>query len=272
MSQTKKKQLSDLFVVYQPIKEDKNEKKQLGIPVSNPMYSWDDFLRNIERAQIATKVISKGEDPEGENPEDSEEQSNFDWSSLIPPEYNQLWGFSNQITMYPIARGVENPFDNEIVKSARTTDNYYDFKVKFDEYKQTHSNSGLTDKDWDLLEAIAGIESNYRNIQNKGGSSAWGYFQIMPNTANGYQQGAYEAMKINPELQMDIAVKNYKYCQNLLRRNSQYLEKSNLTPLQVIYGMWWNPDIMLKYLQTGKLDSFSDSDKNDLKSILKKAS
>ena len=268
MSDKNKKQLSDLFVVYQPSLEKKEEEKK-EVNVSTPAYNWNDFLRNIERAQTATKSTYEFEDFEGE---DSEKQSDFDWSSLAPPEYNQLWGFSNQVTMYPIARGVENPFDNEIVKSARGTDTYYDFKVKFDKYKQTHPNSGLSDKDWDLLEAIAGIESSYRNIPNEGGSSAWGYFQFMPKTANGYQQGAYETMKTNPELQMDLAVKNYKYCQNLLRRNSQYLEKSNLTPLQVMYGMWWNPDIMLKYLQTGKLDSFSDSDKNDLKSILKKAS
>lgn len=268
MNDKKKKQLSDLFVVYQPSLEKKEEEKEVN--VSTPTYNWNDFLRNIERAQTATKPTYENDDFEEEK---SDEQSDFDWNSIIPQEYSQLWGFSsNQSTLYPVSRGVKNPFDNIIVSKARNTDAYYDFKTKFDEYKQTHSNSGLTNKDWDILEAIAGIESSYHNIQNQGGSSAWGYFQIMPDTANGYQQGAYETMKTNPELQMDLAVKNYKYCQNLLRRNSQYLEKSNLTPLQVMYGMWWNPSIMLKYLQTGKLDSFSDSDKNDLKSILKKAS
>lgn len=271
MSDKNKKQLSDLFVVYQPSLEKKEEEKK-EVNVSTPAYNWNDFLRNIERAQSTTQSVSEGD---GETDYfEFEEQPNFDWNSFEIPDYNELWGFSqsNPGTTYTIARGVENPFDNKIVSSVRGTDDYYSFKTKFDKYKLNHPNSGLTDKDWDILEAIAGIESAYRNIQNLGGSSAWGYFQFMPKTANGYQQGAYETMKTNPELQMDLAVKNYKYCQNLLRRNSQYLEKSNLTPLQVMYGMWWNPDIMLKYLQTGKLDSFSDSDKNDLKSILKKAS
>lgn len=270
MSDVKKKQLSDLFVVYQPSTIETKEKEKKDVNVSSPLYTWNDFLRNVERAQSTTQSISDEEPDQFE----FEEYPDFEWSSFEIPDYNELWGFSQSSpgTTYTIARGVENPFDNKIVSSARGTDDYYSFKTKFDEYKLNHPDSGLTDRDWDLLEAIAGIESNYRNIQNQGGSSAWGYFQIMPGTANGYQQGAYEAMKTNPELQMDVAVRNYKYCQNLLRRNSQYLEKSNLTPLQIMYGMWWNPNIMLKYLQTGKLDSFSDSDKNDLESILKKAS
>lgn len=253
--------LSDLFAVYnsEAYKEYYDEPE---IYLPEPEYKWEQFLNNIRRAQNTawSRPIDENSD-----------QEPFDWNSIEHDNHNQLWGFSPTITTFTVKRGVENPFDNAIVSEARTTDDYYEFKTIFDEYKQNHPNSGLSDKDWDILEGIAGIESTYRNIQNQGGSSAWGYFQFMPDTANHYQEGAYEDMKSDPELQIELAVKHYKYLKNRLRNSSQYLEKSNLTPFQIMYGMWWRPGSVENYLRTG-FDDFSDTDKNNLQKILKKAS
>ena len=253
------KELKDLFVIYSPTKH--TQKTQIK---PDSLSFWD----NINRAQSVKKpeVKKEVEKPLVMKPDENDQY-----------DYNQIWnniGLNNTI-YYQDETGLHRkdvfPFDNEIVSKARKSDAYRKFISLYNQYKENNQNSGLTSKDWDLLEAIAGIESTYRNVQNQGGSSAWGYFQFMPTTANGYREGAYEAMKTNPNMQFDLAVKHYKYLKNRLKNSSEYLNKSNLTPLQIMYGMWWRPASMENYLRTG-FDKFSDTDKNDLESVLKKAS
>ena len=274
------KKLSDLFVVYRP-KEIKPEKVSKEIYLPEGVYNWQNFLDNIERVQ---KSKFGQETPETKVEVIEETPFVFDWNTVPIQEYNDLWGFQPETLSsdYPgemevikddngqHMRLVTNPLEIDRVVKARKNPSYKLFKHKFDNYKKNH-NSELSDKDWDILEAIAGIESEYRNIPNAYGSGAYGYFQIMPATAKDFYKGSFEDVKNNPDLQIEIAVKNYKYLQRRLRDSAQYLESSRLTPLQVMYGMWWRPGSLESYLKDGG-DNFKSTDKNDIISILKKAS
>lgn len=254
------KELKDLFVIYSPTKyTQKTQTKPESLSF------WD----NINRAQGVKKseVKEKIEKPLVLKPdEDDQYDYNQIWDNLGLNHFNNTILYQDEMGLH---RRNASPFDNEIVDKARKSDAYHNFISLYNQYKENNQNSGLTSNDWDILEAIAGIESGYNNVQNGQGSSAYGYFQIMPNTAQGYYSGSFNDVKRNPQLQFDIAVQHYKYLQNLLRNNSQYLEGTNLTPLQVMYGMWWRPKSMLNYLKNG-YDEFTNVD-GDLESILNKA-
>ncbi len=250
--------LSDLFVVYSPI-INKEVKKEITLPEPDfDLYDYMDRIKSIPKKEIT------------EQEEVFESLYDELWESK-PKTW--IWNSDNIIIKHDDSgthlRYV-TPFDNKIVKEAMNSEHYKPFKYLWESYKSKHKNNGLTSKDWDTLEAIAGIESTFENTQNKGGSNAYGYFQFMPATANGIKPNAYEDMKNNPNLQFDLAVKHYKYLQRRLKNSAEYLQNSRLTPLQVMYGMWWNPGSVENYLRTNQ-DKVSDSDGNDIISIFKKA-
>lgn len=267
--------LSDLFVVYRP-----EISKEQPVTLPEPNHEWNDFLRHIERVE---KAKFNQDIPETSVEVVEDTPYVFDWNQLPTEEYNNLWGIQPEHTgddylgaMQVVVDDngqhmslVTNPLEIDRVAKARKNPSYKLFKHKFDNYRKKHD-SELSAKDWDILEAIAGIESEYRNVPNAYGSGAYGYFQIMPATAKDFYKGSFEDVKNNTDLQIDIAVKNYKYLQRRLRNSEQYLESSGLTPLQVMYGMWWRPKSMENYLKDGK-DSYKGEDKNDIISIIKKA-
>lgn len=283
-------ELKDLFVIYNP-KIPKDE--PVVLPVSN---KWDDFLRNVNRVE-KLKIESKIEEPEIEKtyiwPEYNE--SIRDWNESIQSNQignldseedfvtgqdylDQLPGFLRiengdgmQFGINPIM--VNNPLNNQNVIEASRNSNYAMFKQQFEAYKNSHKDNGLTQKDWDLLEGIVGLESTYDlNADNKltGENRALGYFQFLPNTLSDYYSGNFEDLLDNPELQFDIAVKHYKYLKNRLKRSTPYLNSSGLTPFQIMYGMWWRPSSLEEYLRHGT-SNFTDGHKNDIISILEKA-
>ena len=73
--------------------------------------------------------------------------------------------------------------------------------------------------------------------------------------------------------QIRVAIAHLKDLKNDIQRNidTKTIADSGLTPLQLMYGMWWRPKSMYNYLRTGK-DDFQTKDGMNIKKILEKAS
>lgn len=276
------KQLSDLFVVYRP-KEIKSKKDSKNIYLPEGVYDWQNFLNNVERIQKS----KFGQTTSDNNVERIEEAPFiFDWDNVLSQEYNDLWGFqpktlgSDYLGVMTFTRddtglhattiNYNGPLNvKEVIKARNEAPGAYNqYKLAIEEYKKNNPGE-LSQEDWDMLEGIAGIESHY-NINSESSAGALGWFQIMPSNIQNLGIDVQQ-FKQDPNLQIKTAINLYKYNKRQLAKFKDNLKSSGLTPFQATYMYWWGPKATEQYLINGK-SSISDTDKNDIISILKKAS
>lgn len=274
------KKLSDLFVVYRP-KEIKSEKVSKEVYLPEGVYNWQNFLDNIERVQ---KSKFGQETPETKVEVVEETPFIFDWNTVPIQEYNDLWGFQPEYTGESYLGAMQvttddngqsmtqvtSPLEVARVKKARLDSpaNYKTFKLLMQRYKNNYSGD-LTQEDWDMLEGIAGIESDY-DITKESSSGALGWFQIMPSNIEHYGVNI-EDFKKDPNLQFQVAIKLYKNNKRQLANYLNLIKAKKLTPFQATYMYWWGPEATKTYLKSN-YSSIQDSDNNDIFSIMKKAS
>ena len=117
------------------------------------------------------------------------------------------------------------------------------------------------------------MESSFNQHATTKYSSALGYFQFVEGTRKRYNNMSREEFSNNAQAQISAAVAHLKDLKSDVQRNinPNIIEQSGLTPLQIMYGMWWRPKSMYNYLNTGK-DNFSTKDGMNIKKILEKAS
>lgn len=171
-------------------------------------------------------------------------------------------------------------------KSARA---YTTTQARLDQYKNSdyyqdfiqHINKYFTDNNINNelmknhLTHIASFESSYNPKATVKDSSAIGWFGFTDATRQdvGNNMSAEQFMN-DKNAQIAAAVSLYEKRKNLLRNwiNQYKVNVNNLkkTPLQLMYGMWWNPGSMQNYLQKGN-DSFVDALNMDLNKIFNKA-
>lgn len=119
------------------------------------------------------------------------------------------------------------------------------------------------------LKDIAKLESDFDPAAYNKRSKALGWFQFLPSNISAYGSDIL-TFRSNPTMQIQFAQRMLKDIRTELDNYESEIKKSGLTPLQVLYGMWWRPKSMRNYLKTGK-DDYVDADGNTLQNILNKA-
>lgn len=235
-------ELKDLFSIYTGLELPKEQKKQ---EIITPTFSRNNFVWDY----IETKSKEKKE----EKKEESE----------VEPVYD------NQVE--------ENPWTIEgsakITKARRTNNKqgYQWFQSQLNEYlKNNPQYEGYRD----MLTNIAAMESSFDQYAINPASKALGYFQFLDSTRKDYNNMSRQEFANDSQAQFESAIQHLKYLKKRIQRNvdSETIANSNLTPLQLMYGMWWRPKTMENYLNLG-FDNFrTSSDNMDIIKILEKAS
>lgn len=235
-------ELKDLFVTYKNLVP-KEEKKEVIIPEFNRWNYLQDLMVTLPK-QEETKEETKQE------------------KSEIQPTYD------NQVEYNPWT--IEG---NTKITRARKVNNgngYRQFQSQLDEYFANNpDDSGYRD----MLTNIAAMESSFKQDATNKWSSALGYFQFVDGTRKRYNTMSRNEFANNPQEQIRVAIQHLKDLKEDVQRNidNEAIANSGLTPLQIMYGMWWRPKSMYNYLRTGK-DDFSTKDGMNIKKILEKAS
>lgn len=146
------------------------------------------------------------------------------------------------------------------------------FRHKLMRYLNTYApDERLLDQDINILCKIAELESNFDFTEENG--NAYGAFQFMPGTLQ-YHGYTKEDLIDNPDVQFEVAIKHYKHLKARLANTCSWDDVTHtgvkLTPAQIMYGMWWRPASMERYIKTGK-DSYVAPDKMTIYKALKKA-
>lgn len=170
----------------------------------------------------------------------------------------------------------ENPWsvegDTKMTKVKRVTnkDGYKQFQSQLDQY---FINNPQDESYRDILTNIAAMESSFKQKATNKWSSALGYFQFLDGTRKQYNNMSREQFANDSQAQIKTAIAHLKELKDAVQRNinSDIITNSGLTPLQIMYGMWWRPKSMYNYLKTGS-DDYSTSDGMNIKKILEKAS
>ena len=125
----------------------------------------------------------------------------------------------------------------------------------------------------DMLTNLAAMESSFNQYAKNPWSSALGYFQFVDGTRKRYNTMSRDKFANDSQEQIRVAIAHLKDLKNDIQRNidTKTITDSGLTPLQLMYGMWWRPKSMYNYLRTGK-DDFQTKDGMNIKKILEKAS
>lgn len=253
------KNLKDMFVVYEGLlpkqktdtEEDKTDKPS----------RWSTLM-----SLINTKPFKKASELELDVVSDVEEPINVEEQQEIeePISVDEL--------------DLPNPSDLVIqevpvlarIRKVTNKENNKQFQLQLDQYFLEHPE----DIEYrDLLTNIAALEnSQFDQYATNPNSSALGYFQILDGTRRHYGDITRDDFINNPQAQINIAVQHLKALKKDLKSKVDIatIQKSKLTPLQVMYGLWWRPQSMYNYFKTGD-DNFSTKDGMNIKKILEKA-
>ena len=234
-------ELKDLFSIYTGLEFPKEDKKQ---EIITPTFSRNNFVWDY----IETKSKEKKE----EKKEESE----------VEPVYD------NQVE--------ENPWvidgHTKIAKARRVNNKqgHQEFQNQLDKY---FINNPQDEGYRDMLTNLAAMESSFNQYAKNPWSSALGYFQFVNGTRSRYNTMSREQFANDPQEQIRVAIAHLKDLKNDIQRNidTKTITNSGLTPLQLMYGMWWRPQSMYNYLKTGK-DDFQTKDGMNIRKILEKAS
>lgn len=249
--------LADLLVSYKQVESPR-------VPTVETVEPQTDYSRLLERIDALQK--SKEEHPQKQTAAPVQETQ---WikpeekpKSEVVPTYgnyveNNPWSIKGNTKITKVRRSLN-------------TNNYKQFQKELDTYL---SNNKSDEEFRDLLTNIAAMESSFKQDAKNPISTALGYFQFLDGTRKSFTNATREEFEKNPQLQIATAVKYLRQLKDGVQRNvgSDVIEKSGLTPLQIMYGMWWRPKSMYNYLLTGK-DDFSTKDGMNIKKILEKAS
>lgn len=157
------------------------------------------------------------------------------------------------------------------IRKITNKENNKQFQLQLDQYFLEHPE----DIEYrDLLTNIAALENaQFDQYATNTDSSALGYFQILDGTRRQYSNITRNDFANNPQAQINVAIQHLKALKEELKSKVDIttIQKSKLTPLQIMYGLWWRPKSMYNYLSTGQ-DNYRTNQGIDLKEILRRAS
>lgn len=252
------KTINELFYTYIPKKFEPKEFKVKKEEIAEfPISKWDNttLLMDI----IKDKKDNKDNQDKVTNNEDIIDESlNLD-PLLYDPE-------TKSARAYTTAQARLDQYKN--------SDHYKDFIQHINKYFSDNTINDELMKNH--LTHIASFESSYDPKATVNGSSAIGWFGFTDDTRKDVGNNMTSEQFMNDKnAQIAAAISLYGKRKNLLRNwINQYKVNINSlgkTPLQLMYGMWWNPESMQNYLRTGK-DDFQTKDGMNIKKILEKAS
>lgn len=245
--------ISELFATYIP-KEMKVTPSEEYVEEKTPR-KWSDTILLME--QLPGKRTPAKEKPV----EKSEEKESI---SVI-----------EQPIQKPLEIDIENPrlAAQRRLQQYRNNTYYKDFITHLDNYFRDNAIYDNTMRDH--LIAIAGFESSYDPKATVKGSSASGWFGFTNDTRTDVGNNMTREEFMNDKnAQIQAAVNLYGKRKQLLgswiRDYNVNMNSLGKTPLQLMYGMWWNPGSMQNYLQNGN-DSFVDALNMNLNKIFNKA-
>lgn len=245
--------ISELFATYIP-KKTKVTPSEEYVEEKTPR-KWNDTILLME--QLPGKRTPAKEKPA----EKSEEKENI---SVI-----------EQPIQKPLEIDIENPrlAAQRRLQQYRNNAYYKDFITHLDNYFRDNAIYDNTMRDH--LIAIAGFESSYDPKATVKGSSASGWFGFTNGTRTDVGNNMTREEFMNDKnAQIQAAVNLYGKRKQLLgswiRDYNVNMNSLGKTPLQLMYGMWWNPSSMQNYLQNGN-DSFVDALNMNLNKIFNKA-
>ena len=252
------KTINELFYTYIPKKfEPKEFKVRKQEILELPISKWDntallmDILRDKKETQ-QPKETNKIDD------RDTIEKS----LTLDPLLYDSE---TESAKAYTTAQARLDQYKN--------SDYYQDFIQHINKYFSDNSIDDETMKNH--LTHIASFESSYDPKATVNGSSASGWFGFTNDTRKDVGNNMTSEQFMNDKnAQIAAAISLYGKRKKLLRNwvNQYKVDINSLgkTPLQLMYGMWWNPKSMQNYLQNGN-DSFVDALNMNLSKIFNKA-
>ena len=123
----------------------------------------------------------------------------------------------------------------ESLAKKRRSSHYTTFKQELDKFiSQNPEYSDIADQ----LDYLAALESAYqKEVPNKGGSSALGWFQFLDSTRTGLgNTQSREDFAKDAQSQLKLAASYYRSLQNQVRRWG-----GDPTDFATMYGAWWNP-------------------------------
>ena len=156
----------------------------------------------------------------------------------------------------------------------RNQPGYQEFLKHLRLYSQQHN---ISKEDKDMLIGIAALESSFNPKISNEVSSASGWFQFIDNTRKSYSNVSKEQFLNNSQSQIDAA---YKHLQDVKKQAKTFIDRygtrRELTPFQIVRGMWFRPESMRSYLQNGRDISnggkeYVDSQGTTLEKVLNKA-
>lgn len=253
------KTINELFYTYIPKKFEPKEFKVKKEEITEfPISKWDNTTLLMDIIKDKKDTYQDKTTNKNTNNEDIIDESlNLD-PLLYDPE-------TKSAKVYTTAQARLNQYKN--------SDYYQDFIQHINKY---FSDNAINDELMkNHLTHIASFESSYNPKATVKGSSAIGWFGFTDDTRKDVGNNmTSEQFMNNKNAQIAAAISLYGKRKNLLRNwINQYKVNINSlgkTPLQLMYGMWWNPKSMQNYLQNGN-DSFVDALNMNLSKIFNKA-
>lgn len=265
------KSIADLFVIYKNglVPEIKEEEEYTPLFNNNRYDNYRDLLSALGSRKIDTSV---GEQTFEEQTNEVFEESSEKNKTKKGIKYQYV---SSAPSMIQYTEDVSLP-SQELANLGLTqyvldiqrnnSKNYTNFSKHLKQYMEENPDFG----GGNILSAIAALESNYNQTAQNKGSTAKGWFQFLDSTESQFSNIRGQSFLNDPMSQIRAAAELYNTNLNNLRKYETEIRSSNLTPLQIMYGMWWRPKSLINYLKTGS-DSYVAPDGMTLYKIFKKA-
>lgn len=155
------------------------------------------------------------------------------------------------------------------IKRNGNKQHYQDFMRKLENYAlQTNLDHDTMLK----LEFLAGLESRYeQGVENYQGSTALGWFQFMDETRHDYNKQSRKDFANDANAQFQAAVDHINFIDRAyISKWKKEIKDAGLNDFQALYGFWWNPSDMEKFLKDNNYNRVTKYNES-IQKILKRA-
>lgn len=213
--------LEDLFVSYKQVQPATFTPPDFSYYTDTPLYL------NLDRAQ---KVTQDGEPDESIDQAVPESENSYTWSV----------GTTNKTQQ-------KKPTTSATLTKYRSSSGYSKFKSELDKFIQNNQQySSIKDS----LDYLAALESRYQmDVENKAGSSALGWFQLLDSTRSAYNSQSREDFAKDPQAQLKAAAQHYTALQKQIKNWG-----GDPNDFVTMYSAWWRPESAKRYIEDNTYD------------------
>lgn len=201
--------------------------------------------------QSSSRSISFVDDEQGNS------NNGFKWTDEQEESYNPIQERTS-------SKSKERQIDSKSING------YSGFQQAMQKYEQ-ESGDRMSPLKKKILSNIACLESGYKQKIKNNASSALGYFQMIKG--NRKDLGSNEEFASSTNLQFQAASRLYDANWKMIQPYWKQGQALGLTPMQMMYGMWFNPTSMLKYIKSGGKEGgeFKDPQGTSFAKVLRRA-